>query len=246
MVSESTGPGSFGQRLRRLRVSAGLTQQALSERSGISVDAISALENGRKLRPRRDTLSMLADGLSLGAAEREVLSATARSEGRPRALRGAGRLPEHAAVFLAHTSELRGHPEARPFVAAAEAAVIRAGHAVIDMDSLPLDDPEPDAHCTAMLARADVYVAIIGLGYGVPVQGRPDVSYTELEFEAATACGLPRLVFLVREDARSLPPVRRSAEQLARQEAFRRRLREAEVTIVSISRPAEMESVLYR
>jgi len=46
MAGQGTGPGSFGQRLRRPRVVAGLTQQALSERSGISVDAISALSRG--------------------------------------------------------------------------------------------------------------------------------------------------------------------------------------------------------
>jgi transcriptional regulator with XRE-family HTH domain len=38
-------PG-FGERLRELRTAAGLTQEALAERSGISVNAIAALENG--------------------------------------------------------------------------------------------------------------------------------------------------------------------------------------------------------
>jgi multiple sugar transport system substrate-binding protein len=246
MASESTGSGSFGQRLQRLRVAAGLTQEALAERSGISVDAISALENGRHLRPRRDTLSMLADGLGLGPAEREVLAATARCEGRPRAPRRAGRLPEHAAVFLSHTSELREHPEGRPFVAAAEAAVIRAGHAVSHMAYFGAHDSEPGDYCTAMVARADVYVGIIGLRYGGPVPGRPELSYTELEFEAATALGLPRLVFLVREDARHMPPVSQPAEHRARQEAFRRRLLEAGVTIAWVATPAEMELGLYQ
>jgi multiple sugar transport system substrate-binding protein len=245
MASESTGPGSFGQRLRRLRVAAGLTQQALAERSGISVDAISALENGRKLRPRRDTVSMLAGGLGLGPAEREILAAMARREGRPRALRGAGRLPERAAVFLSHTSELREHPEGRSFVAAAEAAAIRAGHAVTDMGYFPACDSEPGDHCTAMVARADVYVGIIGLRYGMPVRGRPELSHTELEFEAATACGLPRLVFLVREDAQSLLPEGQSPEHRARQEAFRLRLCDAGVTIAWVATPAELEIGLY-
>ncbi len=62
-TSVSIDTESFGRPLCRLRVAAGLTQEALAERSEVSVDAISALENGRRSRPRRTTVSMLADGL---------------------------------------------------------------------------------------------------------------------------------------------------------------------------------------
>ena len=41
----------FGERLRRLRVAAGLSQEALAERAGVSAQAIGALETGKRRRP---------------------------------------------------------------------------------------------------------------------------------------------------------------------------------------------------
>ncbi len=75
-----------------------------------------------------------------------------------------------------------------------------------------------------MVAQSDVYVAIIGLRYGSAVRDRPDVSYTEMEFEAAGERGQPRLIFLIHEDSVHLPPLAEPPEQRARQDAFRRRL----------------------
>lgn len=63
----------FGELLRRFRVSAGLSQQALGERSGLSVDAIAALERGRRRRPRAFTQRVLADALQLDEPQRAAL-----------------------------------------------------------------------------------------------------------------------------------------------------------------------------
>jgi hypothetical protein len=144
-------------------------------------------------------------------------------------------------VFLSHTSDLRANIAERSFVAAAEAAVVRAGHAVADMAYFAARDASCAEHCTAMVERADVYVGIIGSRYGSPVRGRPALSYTELEFESATRLGLPRLIFLISEDAPRVPPFGQSAEHCDRQRAFRDRLREAGVMIAQVASPADLE-----
>jgi transcriptional regulator with XRE-family HTH domain len=150
-------------------------------------------------------------------------------------------------VFLSHTAELREATMERSFVAAAEAAVIRAGHAVTEMAYFAARDHEPADYCEKMVAEANVYVGIIGLRYGSPVRDRPDRSYTETEYDAATACGLPRLVFMIREDSVLLPTAGQPAEYAARQHAFRRRLLEdAGVTVAWVATPADLEISVYQ
>ena len=68
----------FGGLLRRYRVAAGLTQEELAERAGISTRGVSDLERGVHGLPRKDTLRLLLDALALAPADRNRLVAAAR------------------------------------------------------------------------------------------------------------------------------------------------------------------------
>jgi tetratricopeptide (TPR) repeat protein len=149
-------------------------------------------------------------------------------------------------VFLSHTSDLGKPDEPGSFVAAAVAAVLRARHAVTDMAYFAARNTSPAAMCEEMVGQSDVYVAIVGLRYGSPVRDRPDLSHTELEFEAAGERGLPRLIFLVREDSSHLPKKRQPAGHRAQQGVFRRRLVDSGLTVVRVDSPGELELAVYQ
>ena len=74
-------PSAFGDALRRLRLEAGLTQEDLAERAGLSVRGLSDLERGLRRTPRPGTARLLADALGLHGGERERLLASRDSRG---------------------------------------------------------------------------------------------------------------------------------------------------------------------
>lgn len=74
-----TADHSFGALLREFRVAAGLSQDALAERAGMSADGISALERGVNRTPQRETLALLVHALKLEPQQRDALE-TARAE----------------------------------------------------------------------------------------------------------------------------------------------------------------------
>src|SRR5215472_9633912 len=74
--SDAGRGGAFGDLLRRHREAAGLSQEALAARSGISADAIGLLERGQRRRPRADTIRKLAAALGLDMAEQATLEAS--------------------------------------------------------------------------------------------------------------------------------------------------------------------------
>lgn len=71
-------PQSFGDLLRRYRLAAGLTQEELAARTGLSARGLSDLERGARRAPRQETLQLLSQALHLSAAELALLKAAAR------------------------------------------------------------------------------------------------------------------------------------------------------------------------
>jgi Domain of unknown function (DUF4062) len=111
-------------------------------------------------------------------------------------------------VFVSHTSELREFPWGRSYAAAVERAVSACGHVVVDMADFPAADRPPAELDAERVRSCDVYVGVLGTRYGSPVRGQPEMSYTEHEFDTATAAGLERLVFLLDTEAQEtgIPP----------------------------------------
>ena len=68
----------FGDLLRQLRNAAGLTQEDLAERAGLSSDTISLLERGERRRPHRYTMQSLAEALGLSQRNRVRFETAAR------------------------------------------------------------------------------------------------------------------------------------------------------------------------
>ena len=71
-------PTPLGELLKRYRMAAGLTQEALAERASLSTRAVSDLERGLRRAPRYDTLDLLTRAMNLEASQRAALFAAAR------------------------------------------------------------------------------------------------------------------------------------------------------------------------
>ena len=150
-------------------------------------------------------------------------------------------------VFLSHTSEFTKYPEKKSFIDAAIAAVNRAGCVPCDMEYFTARDEQPAQYCIERVRECEVYVGVIGLRYGSPVRDRPEVSYTELEFEAASqAPTSKRLVFLLDPD--SPLPVGRFMDMKYgdRQPQFRQRLEGTGVTCKPFNNAHELEMLIFQ
>jgi transcriptional regulator with XRE-family HTH domain len=80
----ASGDSTFGDLLRRLRREAGLTQEELAERAGLSVRAISDLERGINRWPYQATVQRLIEALAPDKAHADELWSRAARRRVPR------------------------------------------------------------------------------------------------------------------------------------------------------------------
>ena len=152
-------------------------------------------------------------------------------------------------MFVSHTSELREFPKGTSYVAAVERAIIAAGHVPVDMTDFPAADQAPADLCRDRVRSCEVYIGVLGTRYGSPVRDKPDVSYTELEFDTATDVGLDRLVFLLDTEVGDVGiPLSRliDRESGQRQDDFRRRVRESKLATRSFASPDALQLLVER
>lgn len=150
-------------------------------------------------------------------------------------------------VFISHTSEFTKYPEKKSFIDAAVAAVNRASCVPCDMGYFPARDEKPAQYCYDRVRECDVYIGVIGLRYGSPVLDRPDLSYTELEFEAASQSpSKTRLVFLLDPASRAPLDLFSDTEYGRRQIEFRKRLKKSGVMCNPFGDVHELEKLIFQ
>ena len=107
-MTSSEPDGSFGVRLRQSREAAGLTQEALAERAGLSLNAIGALERGERRHPYPRTIQVLANALGISEEGRAWLTATLPKRGKqlPESQLQFGELPIPTTPLIGRDQEI--------------------------------------------------------------------------------------------------------------------------------------------
>jgi predicted ATPase/transcriptional regulator with XRE-family HTH domain len=97
---------TFGVRLRGHREAAGLSQEELAQRAGLSANAVGQLERGVRKHPYPHTVRSLADGLGLSEQERSALLASVPGRGAPAPTPTAPALPTPLTPLVGREGDL--------------------------------------------------------------------------------------------------------------------------------------------
>ncbi|MFD5074438.1 ATP-binding protein [Streptomyces sp. NPDC058371] len=114
----------FGAAIRRYRLRAGLTQEALAERSGVSVSTIRGMESGRRRNPQLASVRRLAAACDLRPIELEELLAAAAGAVEHPAIPVPRQLPAPPVPFVGRHHELERLDAALRAGSAAAATVV--------------------------------------------------------------------------------------------------------------------------
>jgi predicted ATPase/transcriptional regulator with XRE-family HTH domain len=98
---------AFGALLKRYRLAAGLTHEALAERAAVSVRAISDLERGVSRAPRSETVALLVQALPLAPGQRAALAEAGRRAAPQQASGALHNLPTQLTSFVGRERVLR-------------------------------------------------------------------------------------------------------------------------------------------
>jgi Domain of unknown function (DUF4062) len=95
----------------------------------------------------------------------------------------------------------------------------------VAMENLGARDERPKDECVRLVKlESDFFVGIYAHRYGFVPDG-DDISVTEAEYEAASAASLPRLIYMVDEDAPWKPSAIERGEGATKLEKLKKRLR---------------------
>jgi transcriptional regulator with XRE-family HTH domain/tetratricopeptide (TPR) repeat protein len=140
---------SLGELVRRHRLSAGFSQEELADRARLSRRGVSDIERGIITAPHQDTLSRLADALTLADAERTALQAAARGQIVP-------------SVAPSASTWRPAESGAPPFVGRQEELALIARHLAGETAPLLLFAGEPGIGKSRLLAEATTLASAQG------------------------------------------------------------------------------------
>ncbi len=119
-------------------------------------------------------------------------------------------------------------------------ACARQGMFPLMMEHLPALDADAIAASLKMVAEAEIYLGIFAHRYGYVPAGH-DLSITEMEYNRAVERGIPRLIFIMRDDYAVLPGEVEKGAGALKLETLKTRLKQEQV-VAFFGAPADLRA----